>query len=74
MNEIFALQAISPIDGRYHSKTSDLIQYFSEFALMKYRVLVEVEYFLALSELDLPYFGTISDEMKLQLKNIYQNN
>ena len=73
MNATFALQAISPIDGRYHSKTSDLIPYFSEFALMKYRVLVEVEYFLALSELELPFFGTISDEMKLQLKSIYQN-
>jgi len=73
MNSTFALQAISPIDGRYHSKTSDLIPYFSEFALMKYRVLVEVEYFLALSELELPYFGAISDEIKLQLKSIYQN-
>jgi len=48
------LTAISPIDGRYQSKTQELSAYFSEFALIKYRVQVEVEYFIALSELPLP--------------------
>lgn len=48
------LTAISPIDGRYHNKTQELAAYFSEFALIKYRVQVEVEYFIALSELPLP--------------------
>jgi len=48
------LTAISPIDGRYHNKTQDLSDYFSEFALIKYRVLVEMQYLLALKDLDLP--------------------
>ncbi len=55
------LTAISPIDGRYQSKTQELSAYFSEFALIKYRVQVEVEYFIALCELPLPQlngFGT----------------
>ena len=42
---------ISPIDGRYHSKVAELGQYFSEYALMKFRIYVEVEYFIALTEL-----------------------
>jgi adenylosuccinate lyase len=47
------LTAISPIDGRYHSKTKHLSAYFSEEALIRYRVKVEVEYFIALCELPL---------------------
>ena len=49
-----ALTAISPIDGRYRGKTESLAEYFSEFALIKYRVQVEVEYFITLCELPLP--------------------
>ena len=55
------LKAISPIDGRYASKTTDLQQYFSEFALIKYRVFVEIQYFLALIEFPLPQY---EDAMK----------
>ena len=49
-----SLSAISPIDGRYAAKTKDLQDYFSEFALIKYRVYVEIQYFIALCELPLP--------------------
>ena len=48
------LTSISPIDGRYRNKTEQLSAFFSEYALIKYRVLVEVEYFIALCELPLP--------------------
>ena len=51
---ILALNAISPIDGRYRKSTQELAAYFSEAALIKYRVLVEVEYFIALCDLKLP--------------------
>ena len=52
--ELNPLTAISPIDGRYHTKTSPLQAYFSEFGLIKYRVFVEVSYFISLCELPLP--------------------
>ena len=52
--ELDLLTAISPIDGRYRGKTNALAAYFSEFALIKYRVQVEVEYFITLCELPLP--------------------
>ena len=55
-----ALNAISPIDGRYRSKTKSLAPFFSEEALFKYRVQVEVEYFIALCELGLPQFEGFS--------------
>ena len=48
------LTAVSPVDGRYHSKTAKLGDYFSEFALIRYRVRVEIEYFISLCELPLP--------------------
>ena len=48
-----ALMAVSPIDGRYRKQVEDLSQYFSEYALIKYRVRVEIEYFIALCELPL---------------------
>ena len=48
------LQALSPIDGRYHGKTVELNYFLSEFALIRYRVMVEVEYFIALCEIPLP--------------------
>ena len=66
------LTAISPVDGRYHSKTKALQTYFSEFGLIKYRVLVEVEYFIALCEIPLPSLDGLSDQKKEELRNIYK--
>lgn len=66
-----ALQAISPIDGRYSSKTSSLIPYFSEEALINYRVQVEVEYFIALVELDLPQLKNFDKNLFSELRKLY---
>ena len=52
--ELDMLTAISPIDGRYREKTKELAGYFSEYALIRYRVRVEIEYFITLCELPLP--------------------
>lgn len=65
------LNAISPIDGRYRSKTNSLALYFSEEALIKYRVLVEVEYFIALCEADLPQLSGINKSIFDALRTIY---
>lgn len=67
------LTAISPIDGRYRSKTEALDSFFSEFALMKYRVRVEVEYFIALCELPLPQLKSIDHNVFGTLRDIYRN-
>ena len=66
------LTAISPIDGRYRSKVQDLAPYFSEFGLMKYRVLVEVEYFIALTEIPLPQLRPLTTVEKDMLGDIYE--
>lgn len=67
------LTAISPVDGRYRDKTSNLSAYFSEYALIRYRVLVEVEYFISLSELPLPQLASINNpETFNSLREIYQ--
>ncbi len=68
---IFTLQAISPIDGRYSSKTKSLSAYFSEEALIRYRVLVEIEYFIALCELPLPQLQEIDTTLFGKLREIY---
>ncbi len=68
-----ALSAISPIDGRYRSKVETLGNYFSEEALIKYRVLVEIEYFIALCELPLPQLESVSDSVFEDLRAIYKN-
>ena len=68
-----ALSAISPIDGRYHSKTKSLSAYFSEEALIKYRIQVEVEYFIALCENDLPQLEDVDHSKFEDLRNIYRN-
>ncbi|WP_296386464.1 adenylosuccinate lyase [Winogradskyella sp.] len=68
-----ALSAISPIDGRYRSKVETLGNYFSEEALIKYRVLVEIEYFIALCELPLPQLESVSKSIFDDLRNIYKN-
>ena len=65
--------AISPVDGRYASKTSELIPYFSEFALIKYRVRVEIEYFIALTEISLKQLPELGEEQKEGLRSIYKN-
>ena len=65
-----ALHAISPIDGRYASKVNSLSQYFSEAALIKYRVRVEVEYYISLSKV-LPQLANVTDEHYKELRNIY---
>ena len=67
------LTAVSPIDGRYHSKTEVLSNYFSEYALIKYRVRVEVEYFIALCELPLPQLAGVPSSVFPKLRAIYQN-
>lgn len=67
------LTAISPVDGRYRNKAENLAAYFSEYALIKYRVQVEIEYFIALSEY-LPQLSELNTaEVKNQLRNVYQN-
>ena len=67
------LSAISPIDGRYRSKVQELAPYFSEYGLFKYRVWVEIEYFIALSQLDLEQFPSISSKDDDFLKGLYLN-
>ena len=67
------LTAISPIDGRYHDKTKSLSAYFSEEALIKYRVKVEVEYFIALCDLPLPQLSSFPKEKYSHLREIYTN-
>ena len=64
------LTSISPIDGRYRNKTEKLADYFSEYALIKYRVLVEVEYFIALCELPIPQLGNIDKAVFQDLRKI----
>ncbi|MEO6302474.1 MAG: lyase family protein, partial [Bacteroidia bacterium] len=71
--ELTALTAISPIDGRYRKTTEPLDIYFSEFGLIKYRVLVEIEYFISLSEFGLPQLPAVSVANKIALKKIYEN-
>ena len=68
-----ALTAISPIDGRYRGKTESLAEYFSEFALIKYRVQVEVEYFITLCELPLPQLQGVDPACFESLRNIYRH-
>lgn len=67
-----ALQAISPIDGRYKGKTSELNMYFSEYALIKYRVRVEVEYFIALCDLNLKNLPQLKQLQKDGLRKLYK--
>ncbi len=71
--ELSSLTAISPVDGRYRSKCERLDEYFSEFGLIRYRVKVEVEYFIALAELPLPQLEGIAPETLESLRDIYRN-
>ena len=67
------LTAISPIDGRYRGKTEALAEYFSEYALIKYRVRVEIEYFITLCELPLPQLASFDHALFARLRQIYQS-
>ncbi|SFA89793.1 adenylosuccinate lyase [Flavobacterium swingsii] len=71
--QLTELNAVSPIDGRYRSKTKSLSTYFSEEALIKYRVLVEIEYFIALCEANLPQLSGVNPNIYEDLRNIYKN-
>jgi adenylosuccinate lyase len=67
------LTAISPIDGRYRNSTHVLSPYFSEYGLIRYRVLVEIEYFIALCELPLPQLKNFDPALFVKLRQISSN-
>ena len=69
--ELNKLTAISPVDGRYRSKTEALSEYFSEYGLIKYRVMVEVEYFIALCKAGIPQLEGVSTESHGELRDLY---
>lgn len=71
--DLNTLTAISPIDGRYRKNCRELAAYFSEYALIRYRVLVEIEYFIALCELPLPQLAGFDKGRYEQLRDIYRN-
>ena len=71
--ELNLLTAISPIDGRYRGKTEELASYFSEYALIRYRVRVEIEYFITLCELPLPQLKSFNPDLFPRLRAVYQN-
>ncbi len=71
--ELTSLTAVSPIDGRYRRHTTSLSPYFSEYALIRYRVLVEVEYFIALCELPLPQLTKVDSSVFSKLRAIAEN-
>ena len=71
--ELTHLTAISPIDGRYRKATQDLAPYFSEYGLIKYRVKVEIDYFIFLSQQGLPQLPTLTASQIEQLKDVYKN-
>lgn len=72
-NALSPLTALSPLDGRYHRQTAPLSPYFSELALIRYRVQVEVEYFIALCEVPLPQLAGVEASVFPALRSIYQN-
>ena len=72
MNNL-SLKAISPIDGRYASKVLDLNEFFSEYALIKYRIIVEIEYFIALHQAEIPQLNSLNEEDYTALREIYEN-
>ena len=70
---IYSLNAISPIDGRYYTKTKVLSNYFSESSLIRYRVKVEIEYFIYLCELPLPQLINVKKDLFLKLRSYYND-
>ncbi len=71
--DLNVLTAVSPIDGRYRSKTEPLADYFSEYALIRYRVRVEIEYFITLCELPLPQLEQVNHQLFEPLRSIYRD-
>jgi adenylosuccinate lyase len=71
--DLNSLSAISPVDGRYRVKTEELSVYFSEFGLIKYRLMVEVEYFIALCEIPLPQLKDIDKDSWNHLRSVYED-
>ena len=70
--DLSLLTAISPIDGRYRSKTEPLAEYFSEYALIRYRIRVEIEYFITLCELPLPQLADFDHNLFEPIRDIYR--
>ncbi|MDE5632556.1 MAG: adenylosuccinate lyase, partial [Muribaculaceae bacterium] len=70
--ELSNLTAISPVDGRYRGKCEPLADYFSEYAIIRYRVKVEIEYFIALSEAGLPQLPALAPDTVEALRRIYE--
>ena len=64
------LTAVSPIDGRYRSKTQELASYYSEYALIRYRIRVEIEYFISLCEIPLPQLKSFDHGLFSRLRSI----
>jgi adenylosuccinate lyase len=73
MMKFNTLTTITPIDGRYYEKVKELSKYFSEYALIKYRIRIEIEYFIALSKLPLPQLKDIDRQSHDSLRDIYRN-
>jgi len=71
--ELNILSAISPIDGRYRSKTAPLAEYYSEYALIRYRIRIEVEYFISLCEIPLPQLQSFNKSKYEDLRALYRN-
>ncbi len=70
--ELKDLNAISPVDGRYRSKVEEIADYFSEFGLIKYRLMIEIEYFIALCQIPLPQLKEIDEKIFDKLRDIYR--
>jgi adenylosuccinate lyase len=70
--ELNALTAISPVDGRYRDKVAELDEFFSEYSLIRYRVMIEVEYFIALCELPLPQLQSVDSAVFDDLRSLYE--
>ncbi len=70
--EISKLSALSPVDGRYRQQVDELAVFFSEYALIRYRIYVEIEYFIALAEIPVPQLGSINDLNKSEIRKIYE--
>jgi adenylosuccinate lyase len=73
MMKFNTLTTITPVDGRYYTKVKELSEYFSEYALIKYRILVEIEYFIALCELPLPQLQGFDPKLYDNLRSIYRD-
>ncbi len=71
--ELQTLTAVSPVDGRYNNKVANLWKYFSEYALIRYRLFTEIEYFIALCEIPLPQLADVSPDKYEKLRELYRN-